>query len=60
MYDEGTEGYRDCDDEADDWDEYKKTLPGGIALASLVSARWLDDPELPNTPTMCMHRVLWF
>ena len=58
MYDEGTEGYRDCNDEADDWDEIKKTLPGG------KSPKWCGarfDPEglLATVPTVRRASHSW-
>ena len=58
MYDEGTEGYRDCNDEADDWDEIKKTLPGG------ESPKWCGarfDPEglLATVPTVRRTTHSW-
>ena len=51
MYDEGTEGYRDCDDEADDWDEYKKTLPGG-KRPKWCGARFDPEGLLATVPTV--------
>ena len=51
MYDEGTEGYRDCNDDADDWDEVKKTLPSG-KKPHWCGARFEPEGLLSSVPTV--------
>ena len=51
MYDEGTEGYRDCNDDADDWDEVKKTLPSR-KKPHWCGARFEPEGLLSSVPTV--------